>query len=524
MLYSQKYDRIMVARDDVGACVLASLDSLTLKPMAIRFLKPGIEPMAWRSSPRIAARGASLLVQTGFSNTAQTLILVNAKTLKTTRQFTAPDIATDIACIDSLDLIVLVYLHPTGLNGSKPRLVLRRLGTTRVIASQPINATTFGAVRLFVDETRKRVIVVDGDGHFAMSYSLPGLRSLGGISLSLDSLIHLWSPRSQQLICQSMTGNCRSVQVTSIGSGSLRTVSGPLPGVDGPEFMAVDDSRGYVFVGANNAVHAIPIRAKARAWVVRTGAKVDWIKVDRKQHRLLVEWLDVSHRLTWITKGKAIEIHPKEKNGFNFFGGLSTAMAGVNFASNEVLVSGRYGSFWLSLSTLKRRRANAKAMNLRFATRKGRIYGLSFPENTDMDEPKAEVVVFDRSKPSRRIAIGKMPADLLYAEKADKLFLLRDDRIEQLHGSSARLPDARPFNAEFYPKTGFTADVNPTGRVAYFVPANKPLIYKLRLPDGAVLGARRLNMVPRYVALEEAGQTIYLADDVGGVIETIRTF
>ena len=110
----------------------------------------------------------------------------------------------------------------------------------------------------------------------------------------------------------------------------------------------------------------------------------------------------------------------------------------------------------------------------------------------------------------------------------DQLYLVYDRELRTLSGASTPLPRGappeRPAQQQHVPPDGAVpVDIDASGQVAYYADPFDRVLYKLRLPDGAVLASRRLEFVPTALALDEGAGVIHLVDWWGGRLVRVRT-
>jgi hypothetical protein len=233
-----------------------------------------------------------------------------------------------------------------------------------------------------------------------------------------------------------------------------------------------------------------------------------------------VDWFG-DRRLPSILDGRSIlnSIH-NVTDGESIVGGRSDA--------SQVLVGVREYLRWLSTSDGATRTFGLKTddpyvMGLVASADGAREYVLTFPKSTDLADPKARIRLFKNHVPDRLWDVGKLPRSLLYADKVDTVYLLREDSVEQLGGPGFSLPTVKVAHPELAEEDS-CGDVDSDGKYLYVSASRRDSICKVRLADGAVVDGRKLAFHPAHMAVFLGKRYIVLTDRPGGKIVRIKAF
>ena len=139
-------------------------------------------------------------------------------------------------------------------------------------------------------------------------------------------------------------------------------------------------------------------------------------------------------------------------------------------------------------------------------------------------------VVYVNGKQVSGVRMKQLPGAILYAARADRLFIVCNDRVEASGGAAGlALPRSAQAAADypFY----YPIDITPDAAYIYYADPETRIISKIRVSTGLVVAQRRLDYTPLSVAVEiSKGRLILAGEKVGcattavDAIHVIRRF
>jgi hypothetical protein len=293
----------------------------------------------------------------------------------------------------------------------------------------------------------------------------------------------------------------------------------------------LDPASGRVFaLGPDNSAWALDPRRLRESWRLPLGADIARIFLERPRHRLLALISTDRGRLVWADGPRVSRLQ-------DWPVGWDPSLLLVDFPRRWLYYT--TPTIWGTGGYLHRARPGGDEDRAFEQGMPGPLYVMALgedpersyralvPQEGDLGKD-AWIGIYQGPKEVERIEVGRYPKQLIFVAEQDQLYLVYDQELRTLSGASTPLPRGVPpkrpdDQQQVPPDRAVPMDIDASGQVAYYADPFDRVLYKLRLPDGAVLASRRLEFAPTALALDEGAGVIHLVDWWGGRVVSVRT-
>jgi len=464
LYYDPNADRLFLVGDDIQrpSAILNPLCSvLAISPMDGRVLGRctiAMEKASFQNAHHPVTfnpeRGELYMAVRGDDNSEDDIAILDTRTLRIKRRFTVPSGIRALAIGTKTEKLYTLESCPLPSSNGSPvydndthRLMARSLHNGRLLARCTL--TFDHPIRLILDEPRNRIILLhsanEQKNEFYSEISLLDSRTLKvrrNLILSENdpdqfaaSSLGIYPPAIKDILFDA-THNHLIAQTEALEPPELAVVN--LKGNVRPRFIflrhpltsesklaAVQSATGQILLLDNNGIFGMDIDRRHEAWRLPVGADIGQAFLDRQQHRLLADVQTDSCRLLWVQGRKPVALlaspPPSDPGSPLSQSGLLT-LAGVDFLQEKIYTTspslsgpGAYlnrisfdGKVYRAFSFMN----EGKLQFLAIGDLPGKRYHVEFPENTDIEEPKAYVDVYQDKTIVKEIPAGSLPTGL----------------------------------------------------------------------------------------------------------------
>jgi hypothetical protein len=561
--YDTRSDHVLVGAGTTAVRgVLVSVDAGTRQVSAVRKFMDRLS-YRWAINAKrgeVIVAGMGPAYQGGFG-----LMTLDPKTLETRRDFATRQIEAMAASESSGRLYTVEPSNPKpatcGMGGpySSTQVFVRDTASGAIIAQSPGDYSYPRA--LFVEDTSHQLYLVHRSDRLHMiSDELTTVTVLSQSTLKQERTIHYAQPDANnneeflswtttwldaprhRLVVDRYDGSLATLQL----AGPPKATEVPVEGskYSGYRLAGVLQSTGEPLLLIDNEVRLLNPRTLQSGESITLGANIQGLFLDEKRHKLIA----------YVDRG-VHEFLMLENN-------LSRGLFKSHFLPNSYLLTvdfnheaiySVHADGWgsdASLEVMNFRgehaaggyEAEGEFSGLIITDTPGRSFRLlfpAFPENTHaLPRCSLDLLIGGREAGSVKLPWAyQPPSQLLYAARADRVYLLYGQKLTIYAGSDlaasgtislAALTEDRSKNTG---PPGMLA-VDPTGEFAYYADPVHNQVLKLRLADGGVgfgadiriVARRELTFSPTLPLIDSTANRLYLADNNGGRIVAIRLF